>query len=70
MAEKPNMQKAEMNINSSGSLRDGAKLGIGRFLGRDFVGMLKRGLRRARRRVSKKIIETEIKDTVPKAHHR
>ena len=31
---------------------------------------LKRGLRRARRRLSKKIIETELVDKTPKVHHR
>ena len=64
MAEKARMQEAEMNINCrGGSLRsNGNRTGM--------VEFLKRGLRRARRRLSKKLIEVEWKDVNAKAHHR
>jgi hypothetical protein len=58
MAEKPRMQEAEMNICRTGSLSPCPS--------KD----LKRGLRRARRRVSKKIIEAELNEKNVKAHHR
>jgi hypothetical protein len=59
MAEKSKMQQAEMNTSHTGSLT-----------GWGLVENLKRGLRRARRRLSKKIIETELNNKLPKAHHR
>ena len=63
MAEKDRMREAEMNIGSRGSLMTcGNRTGL--------VENLKRGLRRARRRFSKKLIEVELKDVAPKAHHR
>ena len=58
MTQKPMMQAAERNTSHSGSITWG------------IVEDLKRGLRRARRRLSKKIIETELVDKTPKVHHR
>jgi hypothetical protein len=62
MAEKPRMLEAERNARGSGSMS--------RFVGANAVELLKRGLRRARRRLSKKIIELELKEKDAKAHHR
>jgi hypothetical protein len=58
------MREAEMNIGNRGSLMScGNRKGL--------VEVLKRGLRRARRRFSKKMIEAELNDGVePKVNHR
>ena len=62
MSAKNCVKQAIRNTCSTGSLNSGWDY--------NRAPGLKKGLRRARRRVSKKIIEVELNDKNVKAHHR